>query len=59
MKETGRASYHDDTCADLAKIWFLPVVKDKVKLNIQYRLGHSDPARIELIKLGASEGLLI
>lgn len=123
------SAYHDDTCADLAKIWFLPVVKDKVKLNIQvmmtplfnnlgphdyseqytwpyqglivgqdpvavdatalrvleakrreffgedrplkppahhiayadtrYRLGHSDPDRIELIKLGASEGLLI
>jgi len=29
------SAYHDDTCADLAKIWFLPAVKDKVKLNIQ------------------------
>jgi len=29
------SAYHDDTCADLAKLWFLPLVKDKVKLNIQ------------------------
>ena len=123
------SAYHDDTCADLAKIWFLPVIKGKVKLNIQvmmtplfnsagsrdfsekyiwpyqglivgqdpvavdavalriieakrreffgearplkppahhiayadarHHLGHSDPSRIELIKLGDSEGILI
>ncbi len=28
------ASYHPDTCADLAKLWTLPVVKGKTKLNI-------------------------
>jgi hypothetical protein len=27
-------SYHDDSCADLAKLWMLPVVKDKTRLNI-------------------------
>lgn len=123
------SAYHDDTCADLAKIWFLPAVKDKVKLNIQvmmtplfnsagsrdfsekylwpyqglvvgqdpvavdsialrileakrneffgeprtlkppahhialadtrHHLGHADPAAIELIKLGDTEGILI
>jgi len=123
------SAYHDDTCADLAKIWFLPVVKDKVKLNIQvmmtplfnsagsrdysekytwpyrglivgqdpvavdatalrileakrreffgearplkppahhialadtrHHLGHADPAAIELIKLGDTDGILI
>jgi len=26
--------YHDDACADLAKLWELPVVKDKTRLNI-------------------------
>jgi len=26
--------YHPDSCADLAKIWFLPNVKDKTRLNI-------------------------
>ncbi|MDH7513198.1 MAG: DUF362 domain-containing protein [Clostridiales bacterium] len=28
------AAYHGDSCADLAKIWSLPLIKDKVKLNI-------------------------
>lgn len=28
------SDYHGDSCADLAKIWSLPLVKDKVKLNI-------------------------
>jgi hypothetical protein len=27
-------SYHDDTCADLAKLWELPLIKNKVRLNI-------------------------
>ncbi len=27
-------AYHGDSCADLAKIWNLPLVKNKVKLNI-------------------------
>lgn len=27
-------AYHYDTCADLAKIWYLPHVKDKTRLNI-------------------------
>jgi hypothetical protein len=27
-------SYHGDSCADLAAIWKLPVVKDKTRLNI-------------------------
>ena len=123
------SAYHDDTCAALAKIWFLPLVKDKVKLNIQvmmtplfnsagsrdysekytwpyrglivgqdpvavdatalrileakrreffgearplkppahhialadtrHHLGHADPAAIELIKLGDTDGILI
>ncbi len=26
--------YHPDSCADLAKLWQLPLLKDKVKLNI-------------------------
>lgn len=26
--------YHPDSCADLAKIWYLPQVKDKTRLNI-------------------------
>lgn len=26
--------YHDDTCADLAKLWELPAIKGKVRLNI-------------------------
>jgi hypothetical protein len=26
--------YHDNTCADLAAIWKLPIVKDKTKLNV-------------------------
>lgn len=28
------SSYHDDTCADLAKLWELPEVKGKTRLNI-------------------------
>jgi len=28
------SSYHPDTCADLAKIWKLPLVKGKTRLNI-------------------------
>lgn len=28
------SEYHPDSCADLAKIWFLPPVKDKTRLNI-------------------------
>jgi hypothetical protein len=28
------AEWHGDTCADLAKIWYLPEVKDKTRLNI-------------------------
>jgi hypothetical protein len=28
------ASYHDDSCADLAKLWELPAVKNKTRLNI-------------------------
>jgi hypothetical protein len=28
------SSYHNDSCADLAAIWKLPVVKDKTRLNI-------------------------
>ena len=28
------SSYHPDTCADLAKLWELPVVKGKTKLNV-------------------------
>lgn len=28
------ASYHDDSCADLAKLWELPEVKGKTRLNI-------------------------
>lgn len=27
-------TYHDDTCADLAKLWELPIVKSKTRLNI-------------------------
>jgi len=123
------SAYHGDTCADLAAIWSLPAVKDRVKLNVQvmmtplfhsigpqnfseqytwpykglivgqdpvavdavalrileakrreffgedkplqppahhiayadtrHHLGHSDPAMIELLKLGDSDGILI
>jgi len=28
------SSYHGDTCADLAKLWFLPPVKGKTRLNV-------------------------
>jgi hypothetical protein len=28
------SSYHDDSCADLAKLWVLPEVKGKTRLNI-------------------------
>ncbi len=28
------SSYHDDTCADLAKLWELPEVKGKTRLNV-------------------------
>jgi len=28
------SDYHDDTCADLAKLWRLPQTKDKTRLNI-------------------------
>ena len=28
------SAYHDDSCADLAKIWILPEVKGKTRLNI-------------------------
>jgi hypothetical protein len=28
------SSYHDDSCADLASIWELPIVKGKTRLNI-------------------------
>ncbi len=122
-------AYHDNTCADLAKIWDLPVIKNKIRLNIlvmftplfhgvgahhfdktytwkyngllvstdpvavdsvglsilnarrreyfgeerpitppphhivfaetKYKLGFSDPNKIELIKLGWQDGILI
>jgi hypothetical protein len=29
------SAWHGDTCADLAKIWFLPHVKGKTRLNVQ------------------------
>ena len=32
------SAWHDDTCADLAKIWFLPEVKGKTRLNVQVML---------------------
>jgi hypothetical protein len=123
------SAWHGDTCADLAKIWDLPIVKGKTRLNVlvmftplfhsvgphdyakeytwaykglllsrdpvaadatglriiqarrreyfgedrdlprtphhirladtRHHLGVSDPARIELVKLGWSEGILI
>jgi len=28
------SDYHDDACADLAKLWQLPMVKDKTRLNV-------------------------
>jgi hypothetical protein len=28
------SEYHDNTCADLATIWRLPIVKDKTRLNV-------------------------
>ncbi len=28
------STYHNDSCADLAKLWQLPLVKDKVRLNV-------------------------
>ena len=28
------SSYHDDSCADLATLWELPQIKDKVRLNV-------------------------
>ncbi len=28
------AEYHPDSCADLAKIWFLPSIKGKTRLNV-------------------------
>jgi len=28
------SSYHPDSCADLGKVWTLPIVKDKTRLNI-------------------------
>lgn len=28
------SSYHDDTCADLAKLWELPLVEGKTRLNV-------------------------
>jgi len=27
-------NYHDDSCADLAKLWSLPIIKGKTRLNI-------------------------
>jgi hypothetical protein len=27
-------SYHDNSCADLAKLWEIPILKDKIRLNI-------------------------
>ncbi len=32
------SAWHDDTCADLAKIWFLPEVQGKTRLNVQVML---------------------
>jgi hypothetical protein len=34
MFSTKPKAYHGDYCADLAKIWDLPLVKDKVRLNV-------------------------
>ncbi len=31
-------SYHEDACADLARLWDLPIVKGKTRLNIQVLL---------------------
>ncbi len=28
------SSYHGDSCADLAKLWFLPICKGKTRLNV-------------------------
>jgi hypothetical protein len=123
------SEYHGDACADLATIWYLPVVRDKTRLNIlsmltpqyhnigprgfsekylwsyggiiigqdpvavdatgyrviqarrlqefgedkpletsahhiqladtRHKLGHADPADIELVKMGWKDGMLI
>lgn len=123
------SAYHGDTCADLARLWSLPAIKGKVRLNVlimmtplfqsvgphdfsekyiwpykglivgqdpvavdavglrimeakrreffgedrplqppahhiryadtRHHLGHADPAMIELVKLGDTEGILI
>ena len=29
-----KPDYHPDSCADLAKLWYLPLTKDKTRLNI-------------------------
>ncbi|HLP47371.1 MAG TPA: hypothetical protein VK469_15595, partial [Candidatus Kapabacteria bacterium] len=34
MFDPNPPSYHPDSCADLAKLWQLPVVKDKTRLNV-------------------------
>ena len=33
------SDYHPDTCADLGRIWNLPIVKDKTRLNVLVVLG--------------------
>ncbi len=49
------STWHDDTCADPARIWFLPEVKGKTR----HHLGASGEDRIELVKLGRNDGVLI
>ncbi|HLP61302.1 MAG TPA: twin-arginine translocation signal domain-containing protein [Candidatus Deferrimicrobium sp.] len=34
MFDPNPPSYHPDSCADLAKLWQLPIVKDKTRLNV-------------------------
>lgn len=34
MFDSSPSRYHPDSCADLAELWKLPIIKDKIKLNI-------------------------
>ncbi len=55
--------YHDDACADLAKLWELPIVKGKTRLNVLVMLTpqfhNGGPHHFDLMYTWPYKGLIV